>query len=72
MVEKEVKIFSYSYNLEQYVLLVKLVRGVGLVVFINQILEVFGVYVFGEFIEMFFVKAVCIVMLYLFLVIKVL
>ena len=59
MAEKEVKPFSHSHNLEQYVLLAKTARGAGLVALINQTLEAPGVYVFGELIEMPSVKAVC-------------
>ena len=59
MAEKEVKTFSHSHNLEQYVLLAKSARGAGLVALINQTLEAPGVYVFGELIEMPSVKAVC-------------
>ena len=72
MAEKEVKTFSHSHNLEQYVLLAKSARGAGLVALINQTLEAPGVYVFGELIEMPSVKAVCTVMSYLSSVIKVL
>ncbi|RMX38107.1 hypothetical protein pdam_00003055 [Pocillopora damicornis] len=57
MAEKEVKTFSHSHNLEQYVLLAKSARGAGLVALINQTLEAPGVYVFGELIEMPSVKA---------------
>lgn len=57
MAEKEVKTFSHSHNLEQYVLLAKSARGAGLVALINQTLEAPGVYVFGELIGMPSVKA---------------
>uniref|UniRef100_UPI00398F82EC COP9 signalosome complex subunit 7a isoform X1 n=2 Tax=Pristiophorus japonicus TaxID=55135 RepID=UPI00398F82EC len=39
-------------SLEQFLLLAKTVRGAALVALINQLLEVPGVYVFGEFLEM--------------------
>ncbi|XP_078393785.1 COP9 signalosome complex subunit 7a [Cetorhinus maximus] len=38
-------------SLEQFLLLAKTVRGAALVALINQLLEVPGVYVFGEFLE---------------------
>ena len=58
MAEKEVKIFSHSHQVEQYVLLAKSARGAALVALIHQTLEAPGVYVYGELIEMSNVKEV--------------
>lgn len=41
-----------SNFLEQFILLVKGISGLVFIVFISQVLEVFGVYVFGEFLEL--------------------
>ncbi|KAK3701379.1 hypothetical protein QZH41_008750 [Actinostola sp. cb2023] len=50
MTEKETK--GHSNQLEQYVLLAKSARGVGLTALIKQVLEAPGVHVFGELLEM--------------------